>query len=164
MYIDRLLVQKEAPKDTKVAWGIPQGENVAVNVHVDGKWRPIAGGGNSSSDNSGCMCNDVVIAYDTHIGMWKLTQGNFENAMAAISQGIPINISIWDIGDTIKPHSINKYFPSSPNYSLPIPYNNLEIEEECIIIITDTMRTQDDIVVWDHNGISLYEESQAGGK
>ena len=49
MYIDRLLVQKEAPKDTKVAWGIPQGENVAVNVHVDGKWRPIAGSGNSTT-------------------------------------------------------------------------------------------------------------------
>ena len=49
MYIDRLLVQKEAPKDTKVAWGIPQGENVAVNVHVDGKWRPIAGSGNNTT-------------------------------------------------------------------------------------------------------------------
>ena len=49
MYIDRLLVQKEAPKDTKVAWGIPQGENVAMNVHVDGKWRPIAGGGSSTT-------------------------------------------------------------------------------------------------------------------
>ena len=70
MYIDRLLVQKEAPKDTKVAWGIPQGENVAVNVHVDGKWRPIAGSGNSTTVTNKYTSdpNAPMLSRDSFIG------------------------------------------------------------------------------------------------
>ena len=49
MYIDRLLVQKEAPKDTKVAWAKPEGENIELNIFNNGKWRPIAGSGNSTT-------------------------------------------------------------------------------------------------------------------
>lgn len=169
MRIKDILLQQEAPKYATVAWAKPINDSVQLNIYNKGEWHPINGSGNSGSGSSesgsGCNCNNVIIGYDTYNGTWKLVQGNFENALNTLkSNGFPINISIWYVGDTIKPHSIKEYFPASPNYSLPRPYNNLEIEEECIIIITDTMRTQDDIVVWDHNGISLYEESQTGGK
>lgn len=92
MYIDRLLLQKEAPKDTKVAWGIPQGENVAVNVHVDGKWRPIAGSSNSSSDSSGCGCEDVIIKEMCDLTAqpafnYTVEKGNFEEVYNGILSG-----------------------------------------------------------------------------
>ena len=52
MYLDRLLLQKEPPKDTSVVWGIPNGDSVTLMIHVDGVWRPINGSGSSSSSSS----------------------------------------------------------------------------------------------------------------
>lgn len=150
--IKRTILSEKSPRNRHIAWAEPKGDSLQLNIFNEGKWRPIAGG---SSDSSGC--ENVVIAYNTsRDGTWNLVQGNFENAMEELSQAIPINISIWDIGETIKPHLISKYFPAAPN-RLPFTYKDLVIEGECIIIITDTMRTTDDIIVWTSNGIFPYD-------
>lgn len=83
MYIDRLLLQKEAPKDTKVAWGIPQGENVAVNVHVDGKWRPIAGGGSNTT---------VTNKYTSDPDAPMLSGDNIQIQLEIIGEELDINV------------------------------------------------------------------------
>jgi len=98
-------------------WACPNGDGVDLKINIDGKWVPI--GGNS------CKCTDVVIAHRSSTNRWRLAQGSFENTMAAFRQGMPINISIWDTGNTAKPHSIKEYFPVYPDYPLPPPYNNL---------------------------------------
>lgn len=67
---------------------------------MDGKWRPIAGGGSSSSsDSSGCGCNDFEIQLTgdnpNNINGTNINKGNFQDVYSKITNGQLVNGKVF---------------------------------------------------------------------
>lgn len=49
MTIEKAILSAKEPKETNTAWVQPKGDSLQLNIFNNGKWRPIAGGGNSTT-------------------------------------------------------------------------------------------------------------------
>lgn len=99
MTIEKAILSAKEPKETNTAWVQPKGDSLQLNIFNNGKWRPIAGSGNSSSDSGGCGCNDFEIeltgSNPINIDGANINKGNFQDIYAKITNGQLINGKVF---------------------------------------------------------------------
>lgn len=68
MTIEKAILSAKEPKETNTAWVQPKGDSLQLNIFNNGKWRPIAGSGNSTT---------VTNKYTSDPNAPMLSLGNF---------------------------------------------------------------------------------------
>ena len=86
-----------------------------MNIFNNGKWRPIAGGSNSSSDSSGCGCEDVIIKEmldltPTPAFNYTVEKGNFEEVYNGILSGKVYTFDIRQFNSVEEAEGVFEYY------------------------------------------------------
>lgn len=84
MTIEKAILSAKEPKETNTAWVQPKGDSLQLNIFNNGKWRPIAGSGSSTT---------VTNKYTSDPDAPMLSRDSFNAALDAIGQKLGFGLT-----------------------------------------------------------------------